>query len=470
MDFLSKELLFSIAGVVALFLIFKVVSWIINLRRVVPTNEVHIVQSSKFTTSYGKDTENGNTYYEWPAWLPIIGITKIILPVSVFDLDLTDYEAYDMGRLPFRVDIKAFFRIVDSNLAAQRVASFDDLNSQLKAIVQGSVRTILASNGIEEIMQGRATFGEQFTKEVAEQLTNWGVSAVKNIELMDIRDASGSNVISNIMEKKKSQIEMESRSEVAENMKKAQIAEIDAKRETDIKAQEALKQVGIQTAAKDREVGIANEKATQAIKEEQKLTTEKELAVQKIAEITKAGIDKEVQIVKAEQDRETKVINANADKQSQVIKAEAEKEMLTLTGQGQLANKEFEAKGISAEGLARAEAEKALQLAPVQAQITLAKEIGSNTSYQDYLIKVEQIKANQTVGIEQAKALEKADVKIIANTGGDASTAMTGLGSVISPRGGTAVGAMLEALANTEQGKAILGKVIGGEKETKKPE
>jgi flotillin len=38
----------------------------ILLRRVVAPNEVHIVQSSKATTSYGKDTQNGNTYYEWP--------------------------------------------------------------------------------------------------------------------------------------------------------------------------------------------------------------------------------------------------------------------------------------------------------------------------------------------------------------------------------------------------------------------
>lgn len=42
----------------------------ITLRRVVPTNEVHIVQSAKKTTSYGKDTGNGNTYYEWPSSLP----------------------------------------------------------------------------------------------------------------------------------------------------------------------------------------------------------------------------------------------------------------------------------------------------------------------------------------------------------------------------------------------------------------
>ena len=95
-----------IFALLLLSLIIYVAVWIFKLRRVVPTNEVHIIQSSKTTMSYGKDTENGNTYYEWPSWIPKIGLTKIILPVSVFDLDLQDYEAYDKGRLPFVVDVK----------------------------------------------------------------------------------------------------------------------------------------------------------------------------------------------------------------------------------------------------------------------------------------------------------------------------------------------------------------------------
>ena len=197
-------------------------------RRVVATNEVHIIQSAKNTTSFGKDTGNGNTYYEWPSWLPIIGVTKIVLPVSVFDINLNGYEAYDKGRVPFIVDITAFFRIKDSNVAAQRVSSFSELIEQLRAIIQGSVRTILSSHEIEDIMHSRSTFGDSFTKEVREQLASWGVETVKNLELMDIRDSQDSNVIRNIMEKKKSLIEMQSRVEVAENIKNAEIAEINA--------------------------------------------------------------------------------------------------------------------------------------------------------------------------------------------------------------------------------------------------
>ena len=163
-----------IAAAVVVAFVFIVLVIALLLRRVVPTNEVHIVQSGKATVSYGKDHESGNTYYEWPSWLPKIGIVKIVLPVSVFDGDLEAYEAYDKGRLPFVVDVKAFFRISDSNLAAQRVSSFDELRSQLHAILQGAVRTILASADIEEIMQGRSQFGEAFTREVEAQLVKIG--------------------------------------------------------------------------------------------------------------------------------------------------------------------------------------------------------------------------------------------------------------------------------------------------------
>lgn len=450
----------AIGVIVLAIIVIKTFTWVVSLRQVVSTNEVHIVQSSKATTSYGKDTTNGNTYYEWPSWLPVYGVTKIILPVSVFDLDLVDYEAYDKGRLPFRVDIKSFFRISDSNLAAQRVASFVELQNQLKAIVQGAVRTILASNEIEEIMQGRATFGDQFTHEVSSQLTNWGVVAVKNIELMDIRDSASSQVIHNIMEKKKSFIEMESRTEVASNMKTAQIAEIEAQRETDIKKQLALQQVGIQTATKDKEIGIANEQATQAIQDEQRLTKEKQMAVIKVGEVNQAEINKEVQLVLAEQDKQTGVIQAEGNKQRITITAEGEKAKAVLDAEALLETKKREAEGIVLEGEARAGAEKAMQLAPVEAQIVLAKEIGGNDQYQQYLVTVEQIKATQTVGVAQAAALEKADIKIIANTG-DAATGISKIGDVLSAKGGTNLAAMLEGFTQSEVGKSIVAKVVG---------
>lgn len=422
--------------------------WVVNLRRVVSTNEVHIIQSASKTVSYGKDQESGNTYYEWPSWIPIIGIQVIKLPVSVFSLRLKDYEAYDNGRLPFVLDLEAFFRIENSNIAAQRVFSFSELSSQLTSILQGAARTILASKTIEEIMQGRSEFGDAFTKEVNEQLKAWGVTTVKNIELMDIRDSRESQVIQNIMDKKKSEIEKESRIVVAANKKAAQNAEIDAQREVEINRQLAAEQVGIKTAEKDKAVGIANEKAQQEIKSQQKVTTEKAMEVSRVENVKAAEIAKDVNIVQAEERKQTDVISAEGQKQKTVLIAE-----------GNLEAQKREAEAIQVKGQATAEAEKALQLAPVEAQIVLAKEIGENQSYQQYLITIRQVEANQAIGVEQARALDKADIKVIANSG-TVSGGISSLGDLFTSQGGQNVGAALEGLAHSDIGKQLIDKFV----------
>lgn len=419
----------------------------IMFRKVVPQNEVHSVQSSKQTVSYGKGMAAGNTYYKWPSWIPKFGVVTTVMPVSVFKLDLDGYEAYDKGRLPFALDISAFFRVEDSNLAAQRVSSIQALNEQLRSILQGACRTILASKEIEEILEGRAEFGEAFTKEVSEQLLAWGVVPVKNIELMDIRDSSGSSVIKNIMEKKKSLIERESRIEVAENMKCAQIAEIEAQRESEMSKQQALQAIGIRTAEKEREVGIAKEQSLQLIATQNKITQEKNIQVSKVQEVGRAEIQKETMVIAAEEQKIT-----------DVIKAEGEKTKTILAAEAKLEAERRNAEGVKVNGEATADAERLLLLAPVEAQITLAKEIGENMGYQGYLIKLEEIKSNMTIGVEQAKALTKADIKVIAN-GGTVDSGISSIGGLISSKGGQAVAAMVEGLAQTDAGKAIVDKL-----------
>ncbi|MEI6806333.1 MAG: SPFH domain-containing protein, partial [Myxococcaceae bacterium] len=197
-------------------------------RTVVETNKVHIVQRRGRTTSYGVKQPNGNVYFAWPSFLPVIGVNRIILPINNFSVNLDAYDGYDKDRVPFLVHITAFFRIDNPALAAERVAQFSTLEGELKQIVQGAARRVLASHDINEIMIDRSKFGDMFTQEVAGDLINWGIVPVKNMELMDIQDAHGSKVIVNIMAKKASHIEMERRTEVASNRQKAETAEIEA--------------------------------------------------------------------------------------------------------------------------------------------------------------------------------------------------------------------------------------------------
>ncbi len=455
---LGTSLFIAAGSVIALVFLLIVFFWVIALRRVVPVNEVHIVQTRNSTVSYGKGFDS-NTYYEWPSRLPLIGLQKVMLPVSNFSIDLPDYAAYDKERVPFLVHVMAFFRINDSNTAAQRVASFEELKTQLTAIVQGSVRTVLAGHEIDQIMLDRSRFGEAFTKEVQPQLGGWGVEAIKNIELMDIRDSKESDVIHNIMAKRTSGIERESRLVVADNSRQAEMAEIAAKREIEMSRQLAAEQVGLRTAEKDKNVGVANEQAAQQVKSEQRQTAAKEMDVVQVKNVRGAEISREVAVISAAQAKEVAIVQAEATKQVAIVSAEGNKQQTVLTAEGKLEAAKRNAEGLAVEGAAKGSAETAILMAPVDAQIKLAEKIGSDQGYQTYLLGIRNIEAAQAVGTAQAEALKTADVKVISNAG----TPGKGLSNVMdlfSADGGTAVASMLEGLAQSPEGKKLLEKFV----------
>jgi len=499
------------AGIFLLILIVK----ILKLRRIVPADMVHVVQTNKRTTSFGKNTGNGNVYYMWPRWLPVLGVEVKDLPVSNFDMPLNNYEAYDKDRVPFVVDVRTFFRISDTNQAAEKVASTEELRKHLEAVVQGAVRNIMAKAKLEDIMEERSVYGQQFTDEVKDQLKEWGVVAVKNIELMDIRDSKDSNVIENIMAKKKSEIEKDSRITVATNKKLAQGAEIEAEREVEVKQAEKEKVVGEKNAEKEQMIGIANEKAKQQIAQEAEETAKKELAVDKVRQITNATIKQEKETIDAETVKKTTIIKADQDKDKMKIDAEAQKEKMKIDADAvkyqveikaeseknakeieanaikyqietraeadktakekeaaaMKAFKDAEALGIKAVGIANADAEKQMQLARVTAEITLAEKIGDNEGYQGYLINLEVVKQQANVAIEQARYnadvgkaqalnLNKADIKIITNTSdGNVGGGVSKVMDLFSPQGGTALSGMMEAFAQSDVGKSVLAKI-----------
>lgn len=388
-------------------------------RTVVPTNMVHIVQSSGKTTSYGSNLPAGNVYYEIPSFVPRFGVTVIELPVSNFSMELEAYQAYDKERVPFVVDIVAFFRVADTTLAAKRIESFAAMQDQLYQVIQGAVRKILADAEIDEIMLQRARFGAAFTEEVSDQLKEWGIEPVKSMELMDIRDADGSDVIASIMAKRVSFIEMQSRKEVAQNHQAAEQAEIEARREVELQKQQAEEQVGKRSAERELAVGTANQQAQQAVLQESRLTKEREMEVESVAATRAAEIA-----------RNKALIDADAAKQVVVLKAEAGLEAAKR-----------EADGVAAAGAAKAESEKAMQLASVTAQAELAARIGENASYQEYLIRIEQVKASIEVGTAQARALAEADVKVLVNTA-DGANAIGAAGQALGANINALIGAV----------------------------
>jgi len=454
-------------GVLLTIIVVCLICWIFSLRRVVPTNEVHIVRRGSKTQVYGTPEQGnseqakqfcGNSYYQFPVSIPILGVTVTVMPLSIFGIDINDYEAFDKDRVPFVVDIQSFFRIANYEVAASRISQIAELRKQLLSIVQGAVRSILAKDLLNEIMGERSKYGKQFTDEVVDELKAWGVETVKNIELMDVRDAKNEKVISNIMQKKKSEIEKESRIAVAQNNQQAKEAEIKAQQEVDLKEQDARKVVGMREAEVSKEVGIAKEQSNQAIQEEAKNTKEKEMAVIYVSTVKQAEIDKDRIKINAEAKKTQTEIDAEAEKIRAEKVADAELIQTTKKAEGNLITSTKAAEGIKLEGTAKADAEKQMQLASVEAQLTLAKEIGENQGYQSYLIQIRQVEANEKVGLAQAENIKGADIKIIAGAG-DVTGGISSAMGALSPKGGFNIAGMLETLTATEEGKAHLNKL-----------
>lgn len=449
-----------------------IVLYVFSLRRIVPTNVVHIVQRGDKTVSYGVG-KGSNVYYEFPKWIPKIGVEVRILPVSNFDIELNKYSAYDKDRVPFVVDVKAFFHISDTNKAAEKVESFEELKKQLENVVQGTVRSILAKSKLEEIMEERSIFGDKFTENVKVDLQNWGVDAIKNIELMDVRDADGANVIQQIMAKRMSAIDMESRSEVAKNRKAAQQAELEAQKEIDVTraqteriAGEAKAQsqqaIGIAMAESEKKSGIAKQESVSEIAKAERKTAEEQMQVVKINEIRQAEIDKEKAIINADQEKKRVEIAAEANKFKIETEASAHLEASKKEAEAVKAKGEAEAEIIKAKGISEAESKKAMELAGVTAQTTLAKEIGENKPYQEYLIKIKEVEVSQVVGVAQyesiATALQSADLKLLINSG-DVNSGIGKLSDLFTSKGGSQLNGLMEALKQTDEGNSILSLV-----------
>ena len=232
-------------------------------RKVVPTNEMHIVQRANSTTTYGKDQQGGNSYFNWYSWLPIIGIKRIILPATIFDITIDNYEAFDNGRVPFKVNVKGFFRIENFNLAAERLESMNELKEQLTAIVSSAIRVVLANKEINDILAERSSLGKEFMDAIIDDLKDFGVTCTKNIELMDITDSENSKIIYNI-QKKQITIEKEMSVLKTSEIEKAKIekekAEIEKAKEKEVKKLEAEAEAeAIKALAKGRQEAAEND-------------------------------------------------------------------------------------------------------------------------------------------------------------------------------------------------------------------
>lgn len=457
-----------------------------QLRKVVATNEVHIVQRGRKSVPYGKWLQWWNVYLAWASWVPVFWIAVQKLPLSIFSLQLNWYKAYDTGKVPFQVDITAFFEIKDPVLAAEKIFTIAELKDQLNETVKWVVRKILASRDVVDIMESRSDIKEEFYKEVYSAVKAWWVD-LKNVEFMDIKDADWSQVITNIMMKKRSLIESQSEIEVAENQKTAiiekenkhaearakaaqakswaDIIESDAMREAELKRIENDKLTQNKDIEKERVLSIQKEVAKQNFYESEKETKVKKLAVKQVEDEKTAEIAKSIEIIRAEEQKQKLIIEAEWDKVQVELKAEADKTQVELDAEAQKTRIEsiWIAKAKELDYLGTAQAKNKTQMAEALNMFSA----GSIA----FMVKQLEVELAEIVDLEKAKALWKADVKVIS-TWANGWEWVKSFMDLFSANGWTNIGAMVEAAKNTiweEKAWEFINKFIKDKKEIIKP-
>ncbi len=107
-----------------------------------------------------------------------------------------------------------------------------------------------------------------------------------------------------------------------------------------------------------------------------------------------------------------------------------------------------------------------MELAPVIAQIELAREIWSNENYMNYLLGLKWIWAGEVVWVAKADALKEWDLKIIANGQWDGSVNgwLNSILDIFTGKGGASLATMLETLKNTPAGQELFDKLIWDKK------
>jgi flotillin len=397
--------------------------------KVIGSNEAHVLvimgsgRRIYSPVASGEGVKGKTAYF----FIPFL-MKRYIMPLTNVKLDIQDIQLNDMQMAPFECDVVTWLHIEDPVKAAERLDFtqnvFQGLHSDLQAIVQAIARASSMKQEILDIMRDRKTFSNGVSAEVDVVLKEWGVQLV-NLEVNDIRDTDGSEVIQNYESMRKAQVASLARIEVATRDREAVEQEQDNRQKANVATATAEKTFTLAQTEKDAAIGIAQQDRDSRIA------------------IAAAETNKQ----KVEAYRVTTVGSAEVQKQAAITQAEGDGEAIRIKG-------EKEANVVSLTGKAQADAIEAKGLAEAKAKDAMAKAL---KEFNDAGINLEQIRANVDIQRAFAQAYaeiaKNAEIKVV--TGGKGGNI---LGLPMNAETGADLGQMVEAFGGVDAIKDLLGK------------
>lgn len=220
-------------------------------------------------------------------------------------------------------------------------AKTSEISDQIKDILIGEVRSLMATMTIEEINADRIKFIGKAKENIETELNKVGFSII-NINNADISDDA--NYIKNLGQKAATKALAQAQADIAEEKKKGdiQIAETNKQRE-----------IAVADAEKERETTVAQTRQEQEVRVAE-INQEKEI---KLAEAEK---NKQSGIANQKAEQAANIAKANTAAESEKAKAEAEK--ISAIAQAEADSNRAESESL-AEAKAEADAEKQTRIA-----------------------------------------------------------------------------------------------------------
>ena len=338
-----------IAGVIVLLVILTIVGLLSRYRKC-PSDQLLVVFGKVGGKSAAKMYPGGGVFV-WP-------VIQDYKTMSMKPFQITsEVVGPDNGMIQTHVKVALTTAISQDPVIQQNAATrflsanVDEVKGQLKTILEGSVRLIIASMSIEELNSNRDAFKTKVNENLGNELAKVGYD-ITNINIQEITDEA--DFIKNLGKKKETEARAQAEADIADKEKDGAIRKANIQRDQEIQ---------VATADKERETTVSQTKQEQAVRVAE---IKKEQETQ-IAETQKA---KEVQLSEIEKDKQTGIANqkalqvaavANADADAESKKAEAEaRKVAAIAEQEAIAESsraESEAKQRKAVATAEADAE-----------------------------------------------------------------------------------------------------------------
>lgn len=260
--------------------------------------------------------------------------------------------------------------------AAQRfLTQQDEIESFTQETLAGSLRSIVGSLSVEQIIRDRAAFAQRVADESESSLTGQGL-VLDTFQIQDITDDG--SYLSDLGRPEAAKIQQFAAVAEAVARQEAEQARISAQQVIAIRERELL----LKQAEIKAETDAANAHAAasgplaQADRDQAILTEQEKVAVRQAA-LKERQLDTEVRKpadasryqaeTEAEGRKNAAIFQADAEKAASIARAEADAEKARLTGVGEKSRRTALAEAEAIEGAKRGEAEKARRTAEAEA-------------------------------------------------------------------------------------------------------